>query len=324
VIEHKFVPVIIFIFILFLTGCQREKEGNNLPSDKTPVVSPVRTISPESISQDSKDKLLFYSDRTSHMEIYIMNSDGSNPQRLTYYNTYTRSPDWSPDGKEIVFESTMDSPPEAPTFELYIMNLGDFNITRLTTNEYDDCSPAWSPDGKSIVFMSDSGYIDNYSIFIRNLEDGIEYKVVDNGMDNRSPAWSPEGDKIVFSSNLNEQYDIYITDLQGLNITPLTDTPLNEKGPRWSPDGTKIAYWVEKEGEQPDIYVIRSDGTSQTRLTTDPSTDFLPFWSLDGKKLYFSSNRTKSMDIYEMDSNGGEARPITDTPGVDLGGICRP
>lgn len=317
----RLILTIFMSILLILTGCQKESNNyDNAEKSSTPVKAPTKTAFTENIKLDNKEKILFYSDRTSHMEIYVMNYDGKNPQRLTYYDTYTRCPDWSPDGQKIVFESTMES----SAFDLYIMDLNDFSLTRVTENEYEDRCPDWSPDGEEILFISKSPYSELYSIFSRNLGEDIEYSIIDNGYDNREPSWSPEGEKIVFSSNMDGYYNIYITDLQGIEVEQITENTFNQRGPVWSPDEEKIAYWVEKEGHKPDIYVMKADGSSQTKLTNDPGTDIFPSWSNDGDSLYFSSNRSKSMDIYVMDANGGDVKAITDTPGVDTGAKCQP
>ena len=84
--------------------------------------------------------------------VYVMDSDGSNVQRLTH--TPVRrggsfAPEWSPDGQKIVFDSTRDG-----NFEIYVMDADGSNVQRLTHNDKVDARPTWSPDGQRIVFHS--------------------------------------------------------------------------------------------------------------------------------------------------------------------------
>jgi TolB protein len=48
-------------------------------------------------------KIVFESKRDGNYEIYVMDDDGSNIQRLTNNLLGDYSPRWSPDGKQIVF-----------------------------------------------------------------------------------------------------------------------------------------------------------------------------------------------------------------------------
>ena len=80
------------------------------------------------------------SDRESNPEIYVMNADGSNLQRLTDNAGDDTDPDWSPDGRRIVFVSNRDG-----NDELYLMNADGSDPRRLTYEKANDWQPAWRP-----------------------------------------------------------------------------------------------------------------------------------------------------------------------------------
>ena len=83
--------------------------------------------------------------------IWTMNADGSDPVQLTTENDF--SPDWSPDGSRITFESRRDREDES---DIYVMGANGANQTRLTfdTDFSSNEAPAFSPDGTLIVFHS--------------------------------------------------------------------------------------------------------------------------------------------------------------------------
>ena len=83
-------------------------------------------------------KIAFASNRDGNHEIYVMNSDGSNPQRLTNSGGTDRSPSWSSDGSRIVFTSQRDG-----NEEIYLMNSDGTNVIRLTNNSVADSTPSW-------------------------------------------------------------------------------------------------------------------------------------------------------------------------------------
>ncbi len=64
------------------------------------------------------------------IEVVTMNPDGTNVTRLTNNNVLDFDPIWSPDGREIIFESFR----EGNVSELYRMNADGSDVVRLTTN----------------------------------------------------------------------------------------------------------------------------------------------------------------------------------------------
>ena len=87
--------------------------------------------------------------RNSDKEIYVMNADGSNVERLTYSGGGNFGPVWSADGRKIAFTSDRDG-----NSEIYVMNADGSNVERLTYHDAYDFGPAWSPDGTKIAFSS--------------------------------------------------------------------------------------------------------------------------------------------------------------------------
>jgi TolB protein len=52
-----------------------------------------------------KDKIAFISDRSGNWDLWVMNSDGSQPAQLTFNGGLDKEPYWSPDGRSIVYVS---------------------------------------------------------------------------------------------------------------------------------------------------------------------------------------------------------------------------
>lgn len=102
-----------------------------------------------------KTRIVFASNRNgtlfkpadADVDVYVMDSDGSNVQQLTIHERASR-PYWSPDGKKIMFMSCRDC--KTATIkecqfkaELYVMNSDGSNMKRLTYNDYHDGHPGW-------------------------------------------------------------------------------------------------------------------------------------------------------------------------------------
>ncbi len=94
-------------------------------------------------------RILFVSDRTGRMELYLCNSDGTQQRPLTDRKAYCGASAWSPDGRQICFDGQVGT-----NFDLFLMNPDGSNIHQLTDHPATDATPSWSRDGKWIYFAS--------------------------------------------------------------------------------------------------------------------------------------------------------------------------
>jgi len=88
-------------------------------------------------------RIAYSSEKNGHLrfEIYVMNSDGSQPAQLTDLGGRASGPDWSPDGSRIAFtfaDGTEDR-------NIYVMDADGSNMVQLTTDSAEDDNPCWSP-----------------------------------------------------------------------------------------------------------------------------------------------------------------------------------
>jgi len=84
------------------------------------------------------NKIAFVSRRSGFVDIWVMDSDGSNQVNLTNQPTYDASPAWSPDSTKIVFMSLRNG-----DSEIYVMNADGSSPVKITNSPGEDASPSW-------------------------------------------------------------------------------------------------------------------------------------------------------------------------------------
>lgn len=301
----------------------------------------VLTVTDDRGNQDSdklfinvgRSSIYYASDQAGDLEIFRMDSDGTNHARITFSMGPDMFPALLPKGRtHLAFSSLRDkmaSCPGGPTcaLDLFISQPDGtlpINLTAAQTASH-EVQPSWSPDGKKIVFASDMDYIgQQYGLYIYDLEaDLILTLEVQSGSHALSPSWSPEGDWIAFTSDRDGDFEIYKIKPDSTSLTQLTNNNVQDgfhpslltnfggllatnapivRGLSWSPDGKKIAFASDANGNF-DIFIINADGTGLTQVTTHTANDLDPFWLPNGTEIAFVSDRDGNLKIYKLNVN---------------------
>lgn len=263
-------------------------------------------------------KLPFFLGMILAMVVYAAAQQEPPPKKPVYYY----NPSWSPDGRQILFESTRDG-----KYAIYVMNTDGTNLRKLTSGAADDEQPRWSRDGRQIVFISNR---DGHSQLYLMKADGSGQRRLTNGPDeDYIPDFSPKGDQVVFST----ENETFVIRTDGTGRTRL---PVSGDNVRWSPNGKKILFAktdsipkeiaaelpkmsreerlkvIAKRDNSTEIFLINKDGANLQKLTDNSVRDFGAEWSKDGQTIYFLSNRDGSINIYAMNGDGSGVRQIAD------------
>lgn len=193
-------------------------------------------------------KIVFSSHRDgARYEIFTMNTDGGEPIQITNNRHDSYSPTWSPDGRQVAFNSGS---------HIYVMDADGENLRKLTKHNKRDLHPDWSPDGKLIAFDRSAGNAAHHhaNIYTVDLVTRVVRKVTDFDFNAQSPKWSPDGQWILFEGN----GDLYAIRPNGSDKRIVAKHRHGE--PKWlggwSPDGKRIVYLQWGEGAAGDRIVI--------------------------------------------------------------------
>jgi TolB protein len=88
-----------------------------------------------------------------HMEVWVANADGSNAHQVTFLGQANWAPNFTPDGKHIIFCSNHEYKRGFP-FNMYITDLEGKGLEKISRDKGFDAFPMFSRDGKKIVFSS--------------------------------------------------------------------------------------------------------------------------------------------------------------------------
>ena len=234
-----------------------------------------------------------------------------------------RSPSWSPDGKQVVYEK-VDYKPRPQNQLLYSWD-------PKYQYRYTDVFPGFAKDGtlvitnkdvdSSIMTMNVDGS-NKHVVFKAKTEcDGTQPGPCDDmtGV-GFAPSWSPDSQSVVFGfggylrTRNTEVAKIMTARRDGTSVQDLTSGTPNAGFPSWSADGKEVVYrsWGKDETG---LRIINLD-TKQVRVLTN-GLDNLPGWSPDGSKIVFTRKENNNFDIYTIKPDGTDLRRLTNFPATD-------
>jgi len=232
----------------------------------------------------------------------------------TQGDKHTGSPDISPDGQWLVFDSQEDKQED-----IFAIKTDGSGLRQLTDDSYRDRGPRWSADGKQIAFYSDRG--GKYEIWTIN-SDGTGLKQITNTTASLVfyPVWSPDSSRILYRTT-GSPASIMKTGLSWSEQSPETLPPLSSDSQltftpwSWSPDGRVLAGWRRvPEDAHAGIYLYSLDSKQFEKVT-----DFgnRPIWLNDNRRLlYFYQDK-----LYLLDTRSRKVKELLSTAPDQIQGL---
>ena len=244
--------------------------------------------------------------------LWIMNSDGTNHQKLTSLVKNESNPRWSPDGKRISFISNSGDGNGSEIFIYWVDSKQYSSISQL------DGSPRslnWSPDGKSIGFL----------MFVPE-------KTLQLVSPPKKPKNAKWAEKPRITDRLKHEADgsgymregfshIFYISSDGGKPTQVTKEKYNHREFDWKSDSKGFVFssnynidW-QYDYRNSELYSINIDGSSLKTLTDRKGPDRGLAVSPDGKKIAYLGYNDKVQtyqitSLYIMNIDGGSKKEI--------------
>jgi len=88
-----------------------------------------------------------------HMEVFVANADGSDAHQITFLEQANWAPNFTPDGKHIIFCSNHEYKYGFP-FNMYLTDTNGKGLEKISRDKGFDAFPMFSPNGKRFMFSS--------------------------------------------------------------------------------------------------------------------------------------------------------------------------
>jgi Tol biopolymer transport system component len=219
-------------------------------------------------------KIVFTSNRDGNDEIYVMNADGSLPQRLTNNTERDYQPSWSPDGTKIVFVSERGS----QFADIYVMNSNGTGQVNITQAVGPDTDPSWGASNRIAFTSKRSGTLQVYTV---NPDGTALSPAITSAGENFLPKWNHHGNRIAFVSTRDGgSQEIYTMRAGGEEQTRLTNNVFPDWDPAYAPDDSRIVFSSERSTANLELYTMNINGDNQEKITINEAADIHPDWGL--------------------------------------------
>lgn len=254
---------------------------------------------------------LAYQHNTQNINIWELGLNASNavvksPVKLITSTKTQIEPQYSPDGKYIVFTSNRSG-----VREIWRCNKDGTNPVQMTYfGGPAPGTPRWSPDGQSIAF--DCQVKGNEDIYVVNSSGGTPRQITFSKFDDQVPSWSRDGEWIYFTSNRTGTHQIWKIPSEGGNAIQVTKN--GGYGAFESYDG-KYLYFTQSDNNS-EIFRMAVNGGEEQPIN-DNILNHLNWggWAITDKGIYFAkidSNGLGHISYYDFETK--KAKLIFITP----------
>ncbi|MBM3744869.1 MAG: S9 family peptidase [Acidobacteria bacterium] len=281
-------------------------------------------------------------------QIYVLPLQGGEAQRVTSLSTGAFSPKWRPDGKALLFQSTVypgaaDEEANQKVAAERKARKYKARVFELFPIQYWD---RWLDDLRPHIFVQelDPGAKARDLLAGTKLvrEIGFDAPRGGSGESDLQAVWAPDGQSVVFTATVTGNVGAYAIGFTNLYQAPaaggepraLTSGPDSFSRPAFRPDG-KALYAIHSRRSETRLYslsrlaMLEWPAAGQPVLVTgkwDRSVDGFEF-TPDSRTIYLIAEEHGLDPLFRMPAAGGEVRPALDMKeggysGLAIGGTA--
>jgi Tol biopolymer transport system component len=262
---------------------------------------------------------------------------------------------WSPDGRQLIFQSKRD---DMVCDQIFIMNADGTGVHRVSTGAGRTTCSYFFPDMKRILYASthmtspdcppppdySKGYMwklyPSFEIFTANADGSDVRRLTDNPGYDAEATFAPDGSRIIFTSMRNGDLDLYTMKPDGSDVKRITTEPGYDGGAFFSRDGKRIVWrasrpktdaeraayaeLLKESAIRPmtlEIFVADADGSHARQVTSNGAANFGPYFFPDGRRIIYASNvadpQGRNFDLWIVNDDGTGLEQITFNPTFD-------
>jgi uncharacterized protein YjdB len=204
------------------------------PDSLIPVYSD-SAASVQAVASPDRTRIVFSSNRAGNYDLYVMQADGSDVQRLTTDTGTDGEPTWTPDGAGILFTSTRGGIPQ-----VYAMKSDGSDVRALTSSPGGNLSPAVSPDGRTVAFVSLRD--GNYELYMMAIDGSNQRRLTTTREREAAPRFFPNGDLAYVTEGGNGGSRVRRLSPAAGTAATLVESEQQIPSFALSRDGTTLAY----------------------------------------------------------------------------------
>ena len=254
-----------------------------------------------------KSQIVFVSNRDGNDDLFLLDLENSNLNKLTNTEHREETPSWSPDGKQIayVMVDSLSSGIERRSISLYSIETQQHQNLELSglTNSLE---PQWSPDGRFLLFTGQTEIVEDgvtsfdYGIYLLEVSTMTLHRLTSPGLRFDQPKWLPrEGYFLSFlqSPGVVSSLSANIFELQQegerYDLRPIFVVEDVLGTYEWGSNGEWFISVMENNRQDAsvedyfqslDLAVVQIDLSSQEFPTSPPNSNYM-FSFLENNKL---------------------------------------